>query len=161
MTDPLKEMFDAAMGSLKPELVKLGRECVPFDERVWFVTDASEESGRELAVRNLSTYSGGSMERARADLDKFAEMARAKGQGFYVSTMLRPDNVMLMVDAMAGDDKRGIVGFRELLLKTPPQDQFRIVLVRDWGVHLFFVRVSPHCDVSYSPKSPGWKGRLN
>jgi|HubBroStandDraft_1064217.scaffolds.fasta_scaffold252322_2 hypothetical protein len=152
-----REMLDLAMGTLKPELQKLRKDGVEFAERVLFVADAAVEPGKTLWIQNMSRLPGGTVARATADWSKFVELSRAKGKPFYISDMLRPDNVMPIVDAMAGHGS-WIGNFRERLTGPLPKDQFRIVLVREGEAHLYFVNVTPQCDVSYVPKE---RGRAN
>jgi hypothetical protein len=54
-SDPAKEMLSAAMAALKPELQRLQRDGVAFDERVWFLADATEEPGRTLGPATTSS----------------------------------------------------------------------------------------------------------
>jgi hypothetical protein len=151
-TEPL-EMLKVAMSTLKADLQKLRREGVSFAERVSFIADVAEEPGKTLWIQNMSRVPGGTLARATADWGKFVELSRTTGKPLYVSDMLRPDNVMPIVDAMAGGSWIG--RFRELLTGALPKDQFRIVIIRNWEAHLYFVNVTPECEVSCVPKERG------
>ena len=51
--------------------------------------------------------------------------------------------------------------FQALLTTPVTPGRFRIVLVPDWSVHLYFADVTPQCDVTYTPVAAQQKWSLN
>jgi len=68
MVDSIKPMLDAAMETLKPELLKLRREGVSFDGRMWVMADVREAVGRQFTINNLAATHGVPVERVTADM---------------------------------------------------------------------------------------------
>jgi hypothetical protein len=133
-----KLLIDMAIRELGKPLTELAQDGGRFDDHAWLYLDGRLPPGRPFAIQQIALR-GSTLEQATRAVDAQIKRARANGELFALGVMLPCDELLALLEKLAGGRTEGLEMLRAWLAQPPPEKAFRVVVISGSATQLLHV----------------------